>query len=142
MDCLSIFINKQQFFWSTHSQKVYQYITCDDNLLWSTHYLLWSDLINNNSPWKLVRPDLNLSDVSISMDINDSVQIFKDSISREILELTIVSKSWIVIVCISVWRSAHNLAGIKLNILVFHDTHFCQIWQMLRWLSTPCFCMC
>ena len=59
------------------------------------YYLLWSDLINNNSLWKLFRPDLNLSNVSISMEINDSLQIFKDSIFREVLELTIVSKSWI-----------------------------------------------
>ena len=36
------------------------------------------------------------TNVSISMEINDSLQIFKDSISRQFLELTIVSKSWIL----------------------------------------------
>ena len=31
------------------------------------------------------------------MEINDSLHIFKDSISREILKLTIMSKSWIAV---------------------------------------------
>ena len=39
------------------------------------------------------RCDLNLSNVSISMD---SLHTFKDYISREILKPTIMSKSWIV----------------------------------------------
>ena len=26
--------------------------------------------------------------------------------------------------------------------LVFHDTHFCQIWQIFKWISTLCHCMC
>ena len=57
------------------------------------HYLLCGDPINNNSPWKLFRPDLNLSNVSISMEINGSLHTFKASISREISDLTITSKS-------------------------------------------------
>ena len=57
------------------------------------HYLLCGDPINNNLPWKLFRPGLNLSNVSISMEINESLHTFKASISREISELTIVLKS-------------------------------------------------
>ena len=57
------------------------------------HYLLCGDPINNNSPWKLFRPGLNLSNVSITMEINESLHTFKASISREISKLTIVSKS-------------------------------------------------
>ena len=57
------------------------------------YYLLCGDPINSNSPWKLFRPGLNLSNVSISMEINESLHTFKASISREISELTIVSKS-------------------------------------------------
>ena len=44
----------------------------------------------NNSPWKLFRPGLNLSNVLISMEINESLHIFKDCIFREISELKIV----------------------------------------------------
>ena len=89
MDCLSILSINSNFFEVQSHKRVHTSIfTC-------AHYLLWSDLIHNNSPWKLFRPDPNQSNVSISMKINDSLQIFKDSISREILELTIVSKSWI-----------------------------------------------
>ena len=50
------------------------------------HYVLCGDPINNNSPWKLFRPGLNLSNVSISMEINESLHTFKASISREISE--------------------------------------------------------
>ena len=57
------------------------------------HYLLCGDQINNNSPWKLSRPGLHLSNVSISIEINESLHTFKASISREISELTIMSKS-------------------------------------------------
>ena len=57
------------------------------------HYLLCGDPINNNSLWKLFRPGLNLSNVSIFMEINESLHIFKASISREISEVTIMSKS-------------------------------------------------
>ena len=55
------------------------------------HYLLHSHPINNNSPWKLFRPGLNLSNVS--MKINESLHTFKASISRDISELTIMLKS-------------------------------------------------
>ena len=50
------------------------------------HYFLCGDPTYNNSPWKLFRPGLNLSNVSISMEINESLHIFKD-FSREISEL-------------------------------------------------------
>ena len=54
------------------------------------HYLLCDDPTNNNSVWKLFRTSLNLSDVSISMEINESLHTFKASISREISELAIM----------------------------------------------------
>ena len=30
---------------------------------------------------------------------------------------------------------------LKQTTLVFHDKHFCQIWQIFEWISTPCYCM-
>ena len=48
------------------------------------------------------------------MEINDSIQIFKDSISRGILELTIVSKSWIVLS-----RNAAHIDEYLLHLIVF-----------------------
>ena len=84
-------------------------------------HLCWPPLVcwstNNNSPWKLIRPDLNLSIVSIPMEINDSLHMFKDSISRETSELTIVSKSWIAVCATSVCK-----AFIQNSHLPYHRT--------------------
>ena len=31
---------------------------------------------------------------------------------------------------------------LKFSILVFHETYFCQIWQIFKWISASCYCMC
>ena len=111
MECLSVLSIRNNF------SEVYSHKKCTYFYLHmcSLPFVWWST--NNNSPWKLFRPDLNLSNVWITMEINDSLHMFKDSISREISELTIVSKSWI----------ERPTEMMLLTNLIFDDKRFCQI---------------
>ena len=108
------FINKQC--------RVLKYV--HTSIFTCAHYLLYGDLITTNSPWKLFRCVLDMSNVSVSMEINDSLHIFKDSISREILELTIVPKSWIGCEFFGVVRNGFN----------FYQWHCSHLTTKTKWI--------
>ena len=116
MDCLSVLsiFLKHRVTKNVHTSIIH---------LCSLPFVWWST--NNNSPWKLFRPGLNLSNVSITMEINDSLHMLKDSISREISELTIVSKSWIDSpVCAGLKRKFHLLL---INLASQYWVEFCHL---------------
>ena len=53
-------------------------------------------------------------------------------------------ESIFIIVCTK-FNPIHKIcANYKFQFLVFHDTHswqICQIWQIFKWISTPCYCV-
>ena len=120
MDSLSILSININF--SKHRVTIYVHTS----IFTCAHYLFCGELINNSSPWKLSRPNLNLSNVSNSMEINDPLPIFKDSISREISELT----NCLEILILSCFHAGDLATAVRKT-----DIHFGLYHSLFEWYN-------